>query len=340
MNHYTKNTLKIISSLCLFSVLIACSPANENTSEKPTSQTDATTEEAVNNEFPYTFEKVADNTWVMHGPREMPNPQNKGFMNNPGIVKTSAGLVMIDPGSTVQVGENVLAEVKKLSDQPIVAVFNTHIHGDHWLANQAVKAAYPDAKIYGHSEMLVEIENGEGENWVKLMDSMTEGASKGTIVVAPDNAVDNTNIIKVGDTQFKIHHYGIAHTKTDIMIEVIENSVVFLGDNVTALRIPRTSDGTFQGNISSIETMLEAGAKTYVPGHGPTGDKAMVEEYLGYLTLVYEAAQKAFEEDLDSSDVISITKETTAAYKDWHGYDDLLGPQGAQAYSEVEAAEF
>ena len=340
MNHYTKNTLKIISSLCLFSVLIACSPASDNTSEKPTSQTDATTEEAVNNEFPYTFEKVADNTWVMHGPRELPNPQNKGFMNNPGIVKTSAGLVMIDPGSTVQVGENVLAEVKKVSDLPIVAVFNTHIHGDHWLANQAVKAAYPEVKIYGHSEMLVEIENGEGENWVNLMDSMTEGASKGTIVVAPDNAVDNTNIIKVGDTQFKIHHYGIAHTKTDIMIEVIENSVIFLGDNVLSLRIPRTSDGTFQGNISSIETMLETEAKTYVPGHGPTGDRAMVETYLGYLTLIYEAAQKAFEEDLDSSDVLAITKETTADYKDWASYEDLLGPQGAQAYSEVEAAEF
>ena len=239
MNHYTKNTLKIISSLCLFSALIACSPASDNTAEKSKSQTDATTEEAVSNEFPYSFEKVTDNTWVMHGPRELPNPQNKGFMNNPGIVKTSAGLVMIDPGSTVQVGENVLAEVKKVSDLPIVAVFNTHIHGDHWLANQAVKAAYPEVKIYGHSEMLVEIENGEGENWVNLMDSMTEGASKGTIVVAPDNAVDNTNIIKVGDTQFKIHHYGIAHTKTDIMIEVIENSVIFLGDNVLSLRIPR-----------------------------------------------------------------------------------------------------
>ena len=53
-----------------------------------------------------------------------------------------------------------------------------------------------------------------------------------------------------------------------------------------------------------------------------------------------DAAQKAFEDDLDSSDVIGITQATTAAYKDWHGYDDLLGPQGAQAYSEVEAAEF
>ncbi len=291
-------------------------------------------------DFPYAFEKVATDTWVMHGPRELPNPENKGFMNNPGIVKTSAGLVIIDPGSTVQVGEHVLAEIKKVSQQPVVATFNTHIHGDHWLANQAIKAAYPDVKIYGHTEMLVEIENGEGDHWVNLMDSMTEGASKGTIVVGPDNAVDNANVIKVGNTHFKIHHYGIAHTKTDIMIEVVENSVVFLGDNVLSLRIPRTSDGTFAGNIATINTILESKIKTYIPGHGPTGDSAMVKKYLNYLTLVYKAAQKTFADDLDSSDVITITKETTTAYKDWHGYNDLLRPQGAQAYSEVEEAEF
>ena len=144
----------------------------------------------------------------------------------------------------------------------------------------------------------------------------------------------------MGDTQFKIHHYGIAHTKTDIMIEAVENSVVFLGDNVLALRVPRTSDGTFQGSIFTIEKMLESNAKTYVPGHGPTGDRAMVETYLNYLAQIYQAAQKAFEDDLDSSDVLAITKETTATYKDWAGYDGLIGPQGAQAYSEVEAAEF
>lgn len=299
-----------------------------------------TTAGTVDNDFPYAFEKVATDTWVMHGPRELPNPENKGFMNNPAVVKTSAGLVIIDPGSTVKVGEHVLAEAKKINELPVVAVFNTHIHGDHWLGNQAIKADYPEVKIYGHPQMLAEIKNGEGENWVNLMDSMTEGASKGTIVVAPDNTVNNTDVIKIGDTQFKIHHYGIAHTKTDIMIEVVENSVVFLGDNVLSLRIPRTSDGTFQGNISTIETILKSKITTYVPGHGPTGDKAMVEKYLNYLAQIYKAAQKAFEEDLDSSDVITITKETTTAYKDWHGYHDLLGPQGAQAYSEVEAAEF
>jgi len=66
----------------------------------------------------------------------------------------------------------------------------------------------------------------------------------------------------------------------------------------------------------------------------------MVEEYRGYLSRIYDAAKKAFDEDLDSSDVLGITKETTASYKDWQGYAELLGPQGAQAYGEVEASEF
>ncbi len=340
-------SLQIKALISIFSIVLlsACSPSGDNSTDKQKTsenKTDAaaaqTSEQA--SDFPYKFEKVANNTWVMHGPRELPNPENKGFMNNPAIVKTSAGLVMVDPGSTVHVGNNVLTELKKVSDEPIVAIFNTHIHGDHWLANQSVIALYPEVKIYGHPEMLVEIENGEGENWVNTMNTLTEGASLGTEVVPPNLTADNTDIIKVGDTQFKIHHYGIAHTKTDIMIEVVEESVIFLGDNVLALRIPRTSDGTFQGNISTIKTILESDIKTYVPGHGPTGDKAMVETYLNYLVTIYEAAQKAFEDDLDSSDVLAITKETTSAYKDWQGYANLLGPQGAQAYSEVEESEF
>ena len=347
------STLGLLIFCLAITIAPACSPTDENKTTSNASgkqdvrttaneSTDHTTGTATNTyrDFPYSFDKIAEKSWVMHGPRELPNPENKGFMNNPGLVKTSAGLVIIDPGSTVHVGEHVLNEIKKISDQPVVAVFNTHIHGDHWLANQAIKSVYPDVKIYGHPEMLVEIENGEGENWVNTMDTLTEGASKGTTVVAPDNTVDNKDTLKIGDTTFKIHHYGIAHTKTDIMIEVVEESIIFLGDNVLSLRIPRTTDGTFQGNINTINTVLESNATTFVPGHGPTGDKAMVEKYLAYLTLIYEAAQKTFEEDMDSSDVITLTSETTSEYKDWYGYNELLGPQGAQAYSEVEAAEF
>lgn len=288
----------------------------------------------------YPFAQVAENTWVIHGPLEMPNVSNQGFMNNPGIVITDAGIVVVDPGSSLQSGEMVLRMTRQVSDKPVVAVFNTHIHGDHWLGNQAIRAAYPDAPIYGHTEMLAMVADGAGDTWVDLMDRLTEGATRGTRVVAPGHAVKHGDTIKVGNKTFRIHHYGQAHTLTDIMIEVEEDGVIFLGDNVTADRIPRLTDGTFMGNITAIDKIAESNAKTWIPGHGPTGDKSIVSTYRGYLQAVYAAAEQAFNNDMDSSDVKAISVKTTADYKDWAGYNEELGPHGAQAYMEVEAAEF
>jgi glyoxylase-like metal-dependent hydrolase (beta-lactamase superfamily II) len=36
---------------------------------------------------------------------------------------------------------------EKITNKPIVAVFNTHVHGDHWLGNQAIVERYPAVKI-------------------------------------------------------------------------------------------------------------------------------------------------------------------------------------------------
>jgi glyoxylase-like metal-dependent hydrolase (beta-lactamase superfamily II) len=288
----------------------------------------------------YAFEQVAENTWVIHGPLEMPNPANQGFMNNPGIVLTTAGVVLVDPGSSLQAGEMVLRALKRVSDQPVVAVFNTHIHGDHWLGNQAVRAAFPDAVIYGHPEMLAEVEAGAGESWVELMENLTAGATRGTSVVGPDKALDNGDTIRIGGKTFLIHHHGQAHTRTDIMIEVREDGVVFLGDNVTARRIPRMSDGNFRGNIRNVDMILQTSASVWVPGHGPSGDVSIVRAYRDYLDAVYKAAEQAFNDDLDSSDVKPLALQATREYSDWAGYEGEIGRQGAQAYLEVEAAEF
>lgn len=288
----------------------------------------------------YPFEKISDNTWVIHGPLGLPNVKNQGFMNNPGIVITKAGIVIIDPGSSVQAGEMVLKMIRQVSGQPVITVFNTHIHGDHWLGNQAIRAAYPDATIYGHPKMIAAIKQGAGDDWVELMDQLTEGATRGTSVVPPNHTVDHGDEIKLGDTTFRIHHYGVAHTTSDVMIEVVEESVIFLGDNVLANRIPRMGGGNFKGAMNSIDEILKTGAQVYVPGHGPTGDTAMVKTYKQYLSLIYQAAKKAFDKDLDSSDVKSFSLKTTQKYKNWSGYEDEVYRHGAQAYMEVEAAEF
>ena len=288
----------------------------------------------------YTPDKIGEEAWVIHGPLGMPSVKNQGFMNNPGIVFTDKGVVIIDPGSSLQSGEMVLRAVGKLTKKPVMAVFNTHIHGDHWLGNQAIKAAYPNVKIYGHPKMIQAIKDGEGDSWVSLMDKMTDGATIGTNVTPPANAVNHGDELIIGNKHFKIHHHGHCHTHTDIMIEVVEDKIVFLGDNVLADRIPRMSDGNFKGAMHAIDEVIKIDATVWVPGHGKTNGKSMLKDFHNYLSSIYATAKKAFDDDLDSSDVKALLLKETSNYKSWSGYDDEIGKHGTQAYMEVEASEF
>ena len=154
-------------------------------------------------------ERVASRTYVIHGPMGQPTPENQAFINNPAFVITAAGVVVIDPGSSVQIGDRVLQKIAAVTDKPVVAVLNTHIHGDHWLGNDAIHRAYPDARIYAHPNMIAEVANGRGEQWIDMLMGLTDGAIAGTRVVAPTMALSNGDEIRVGEVSFKIHHTGV-----------------------------------------------------------------------------------------------------------------------------------
>jgi len=239
----------------------------------------------------YEFDKLSDSAYVMHGPLGEPNKQNQGFMNNPGIIIGAHGVIVIDPGGTYQVGQQVINEIKKITDKPIVAAFNTHVHGDHWLGNQAVLEQYPNVKIYAHSQMIAEAKDGEGEFWTGLIERLTEGASKGTIATYPTDATSHLQIINVGSEQFKIHNPTTkAHTTTDIMIEHVGSKTLFLGDNDMVHRLGGfggTSD--MHSNIKVLNYATNLNLNHYVPGHGPSGDvEHAVKPYLGYLLILQE----------------------------------------------------
>ncbi|MCP4878672.1 MAG: MBL fold metallo-hydrolase, partial [Gammaproteobacteria bacterium] len=117
----------------------------------------------------FSFEPVADKVYVMHGPLAQPNPDNRGFMNNPAVIEGKTGLILIDPGSSLQIGGEILKEVARISSKPVLAVFNSHIHGDHWLGNQAVKQAYPQVDIYAHANTIKQSLSSEGATWLSLM---------------------------------------------------------------------------------------------------------------------------------------------------------------------------
>ncbi|CAA6825900.1 MAG: Unknown protein [uncultured Thiotrichaceae bacterium] len=288
----------------------------------------------------YVPQKVADRVYVIHGPTEMPTPENAGFMNNPGFIIGSESVVVIDPGSSGQAGRSVVQRIKELTDKPITHVFVTHIHGDHWLGNQGIKEAFPEAKFYAHPKMIEMANEGEAESWVKLMMTLTDNKTAGTEAVIPDQVLAHVEELNIGDITIRAHFTEHAHTVTDVMFEVVEDKVLFTGDNITYKRIPRMTDGNFKGNIAAANYGLEMPIDVVVPGHGPTGGKEVLTAYRDYLATVYESAEVMMEEGLEAFEMKDAIVEKLAEYKEWPGMMDEVGKHISLAVTELEEASF
>lgn len=288
----------------------------------------------------YPAEKLSERVWVIHGPTETPNPGNKGFMNNPAFVLTDEGVVIIDTGSSLESGRMVLRQIKKVTDKPVTHVFASHIHGDHWLGNQAVREVYPEAKLYAHPVMIEQARAGQAETWVAMMERLTDGATKGTEAVIPDIALSDGEEIVVGGVTFRTYLSDWAHTKTDAMIEVVEESVLATGDNVLYMRIGRLDDASIRGNIAACDQALELKSKYYVPGHGPSGGADVIEPFCNYLKTLYAKVGELYKEGLSDFEMKDTVVESLSAYRDWSGFSDQVGKHISLAVLEIEQAEF
>jgi glyoxylase-like metal-dependent hydrolase (beta-lactamase superfamily II) len=289
----------------------------------------------------YPADQVAPGLYVIHGPVDYPTPENQGFMNNPAFLVTETGVIVVDPGSSVQTGEMVLRQIRKVTDKPLLAVLNTHVHGDHWLGNQAMLAAAPQVPIYGHPEMLKLVAEGAGEEWVQRMTSATEGATEGTVAKGPTHPLDGGETLAIGGLTFKTHYYPHVHSTSDLMFEIPELEVLFLGDNACNGRIVRMDDGSFIGSMNALDGVKESvKASVLIPGHGQTGGWEIVDDYRDYLAGVYDGVAALYESGGSDFEMRPVIAEQLARFKDWPGFEEELGKHISLAYLEVEADAF
>ena len=286
--------------------------------------------------------KVTDNVYVVYGTRGMPDKVNKGFISNSGIVVSEKGVVIIDTGGGLQIGEMLLEKIREVTDKPVVAVFNTHMHGDHWLGNGAVRKAYPNALIYAHERAIERLQNGEAEQWIEMFNQATGKAISSTQAVLPDRGLKGNESIEIAGNTYKIHHTGQAHTDNDIMIEYPGNRVLFAGDVVTsgsAVSAARPEDFSAMGQIAAVDYALKLPVDTYVPGHGAVGGRELPEATRRFLQTLYASVKHHYEEGLEDFEMQDKVAADMAEFSDWSGIDQM-GRLISFIYQQVEAAEF
>jgi glyoxylase-like metal-dependent hydrolase (beta-lactamase superfamily II) len=126
--------------------------------------------------------QVAPHTYFVQGFPAMGNSANQNFISNAGFVVTPKGVIVVDALGSPILAQKLIAEIKKVSNQKIIAVIVTHYHADHVYGLQEFKKV--GAKIYAQ---------GEGRNYIA-----SETAKQRLIASRVDFAPwvnDKTNLI-------------------------------------------------------------------------------------------------------------------------------------------------
>ena len=288
--------------------------------------------------------QLSPHVWLIYARDGFPTPENRGLMASIVFVVTSAGVVVLDSGASLQIGEMAIRMIRTVTPKPVVAVFNSHYHGDHWLGNHAFARAFgPDLPIHALPHTIEQIRGTEGSTWRTMMERWTNQATLGTEVVAPNRPVSAGQRLRFGDVTLAMHHHGQAHTPSDLCVQVVEDGVTHVGDIAMTNRIANLDDGSYPGTFKYYAAMKAlTGEQFWVPGHGEPG-RDLLDTYGRFLAGIWEPCVQAVKDGLDESAAKALVlrdPRVAARAKTMAGFDSNIGKYVSLAYLEAEKEAF
>src|SRR5262245_52018419 len=208
-------------------------------------------------------EKVAPNLYMLSGSEGVDPGHPDGAGGRIGVLAGPDGIFMVD-SQYLQIGDKVLAAVKRIDPGPIRFLVNTHIHGDHTAGNATF--AKLGAVIFAREEL-------------------REGMARQATATAPAASRDAARLpvvtygmgepvrLRMNSETVELIPVRAAHTGGDTIVRFVNADVIMIGDfyrNFGYPFIDTANGGSLKGALDGLElTMKIAGPNTrLVPGHG------------------------------------------------------------------------
>lgn len=251
----------------------------------------AAADEAIPDQYPQSalYSKPVEfipNVWTAIGATAPPTYENSGHNNNLSFIITSEGVVVVNAGGAVILAEALHAEIKAITDQPVVLVVNENGQGHAMLGN--TYWAGQGIPILAHADAAREFEE-RGYDILDRMQTVNKDKGEGTEVTLPTETFEDRYELTLGGTRIEILHLGTAHSPGDIQVWLPDQKLVIAGDMAFHERLlPIFDDTDTAGWLETWDTEFEALDAVYViPGHGhPTNmDQARryTRDYLVHL---------------------------------------------------------
>ena len=251
------------AALCLAMVAISQPQPAAQTSDEVVRTADINLRGLTRRDFP-RLHKLADNVYVFSAVQTRTDIEME-FTTNNLIVITRDGVLVADGQIDAAGVRQLLAEIGKLTSQPVRYVVVGSDHNDHTGGNPAFPAgtifiAHPTSKA--------------------VLEQRNRTAAPGAAVPVPTELVSDRRVMNVGGTEIQVLFLGRAHTGGDLSVYLPRENILFMSEAYFNRLFPSLYGGYPSEWIAAVKKAEAMNAAIYVPGHGFIDSPRILKEEL------------------------------------------------------------
>jgi glyoxylase-like metal-dependent hydrolase (beta-lactamase superfamily II) len=261
--------------------------------------------------------EIAPGVWVIPD-RRVP------LVPNIGVVVGEERVLVVDTAMGPANGERVLAAAREKAQGKPLLLTITHFHPEHGFGAQVFR---DEARIVYNSAQLDELHD-KGAGYVELFRTFgpaVAAALEGVELVDPHDVYDGETELDLGGRTVQLRTWGVAHTRSDQVVFLPEERILFTGDLVEERIFPiypyfPPDDADVDGRrwIEVLRRLEDLDPAVVVPGHGAVGDAGVIAVAREFHELLRDETLGLAAEGLDVEAVVArLEPELLARHPDW-----------------------
>lgn len=222
-------------------------------------------------------QSVVPGIWLIPGGIR-PNRQPDG---NTVVFDAPAGLIVMDTGRHPWHRQAIL-DFARAQGKPVAAIVNSHWHLDHVSGNPAIRAAYPDLKVYASNAIDAALTGFLAKSAADAKPYLDSGklppetaedvrgdiaAFENGAALRPDIVIDKSATRTIAGKTLVVNLAPSAATAGDVWVYDPAAKVAAVGDLVT-LPAPFLDTACSAGWSRALARIEQASFTTLIPGHG------------------------------------------------------------------------
>jgi glyoxylase-like metal-dependent hydrolase (beta-lactamase superfamily II) len=243
-------------------------------------------------------DKVASNLYMLSGSEGVDPGHPDGAGGRIGVLAGPDGIFMVD-SQYLQIGDKVLAAVRRIDPGPIRFLVNTHVHPDHTAGNATF--AKLGAVLLAREELR--------EGMARPPAAPAPARDPARLPVITYGMGEPVRLRMNGET-IELIPVRAAHTGGDTIVRFVNADLIMIGDfyrNFGYPFIDTSNGGSLKGALDGLDlTMKIAGPNTrLVPGHGTYINRSDIVPYRNMILDVQNRVQQLIAQGKTLPDVLA-----------------------------------